>query len=177
MCLFAAIALGYLFSIGFSKYYNIFITRLGNIKKEIKPYHEGGNSRWGIWRGTWEMYKQNPIVGDGLNSFEYSYEYYTDDLSPFSTRRAHNDFLQLLAELGSIGGVLLLWMVFTAFYMWLRVFLHLWKSDNDHDLYLFMAPTLGLIGTAVNANFSFPYQIIVPQVILMSYFAIIGATI
>ena len=66
-------------------------------------------------------------------------------------------------------------MVFTAFYMWLRVFLHLWKSDNDHDLYLFMAPTLGLIGTSINANFSFPYQIIVPQVILMSYFAIIGA--
>ena len=178
LCLLTTIALGYFFSPappGFEKRFNNFVGRLSTIKNDIKPYHEGGNSRWGIWRGTWEMFKQNPVLGDGLNSFEYSYENYTDDLSPYSTRRAHNDFLQLLAELGIIGGILFLWMVLTAFYMWLRVFIHLWKSDNDHDIYLFMAPTLGLIGTFVNANFSFPYQIIVPQIILMSYFAIIGA--
>ena len=176
LCLLAAGTLGYFSSPpGFETRYDLFIERFTSIKDDMKPYHKGGNSRWGIWRGTWEMYKQNPIAGDGLNSFEYSYEHYTDDLSPFSTRRAHNDFLQLLAELGTIGGLLFLWVVFTAFYMWLRVFLHLWKSENDHDLYLFMAPTLGLIGTFVNANFSFPYQIIVPQIVLMSYFAIISA--
>ncbi len=176
LCILLIIGLSYFFSPpGYKKRYNNFMVRLGTIKEDMKDYHQGGNSRWGIWRGTWEMYKQNPILGDGLNSFEYSYEHYTDDLSPFSTRRAHNDFFQLLVELGAIGGILFLWMVFTAFYMWLRVFLHLWKSDNDHDLYLFMAPSLGLIGTFVNANFSFPYQIIVPQIIFMCYFAIISA--
>ena len=60
LCLLAAIALGYLFSTGLKKHYNNFKNRLGTIKNDIKPYHEGGNSRWGIWRGTWEMYKQNP---------------------------------------------------------------------------------------------------------------------
>ena len=174
LCLLLVLGLSYLFSPGFKPRYNGFMDRMGTIKTDMKDYHKGGNSRWGIWRGTWEMFKQNPILGDGLNSFEYSYEHYTDDLSPFSTRRAHNDFLQLLAELGIVGGILFAWMVLTAFYMWLRVFLHLWKSDNDHDLFLFMAPTFWVIGTFVNANFSFPYQIIVPQIIMMCYFAIIS---
>jgi O-antigen ligase len=77
----------------------------------VTSFNGGGNGRSDIWRVAWEIGKDHPIAGVGLNNFMV--------VSPDYTRRpgtlrnvqmivdhphvVHNVYLQLLAEVGVVG--------------------------------------------------------------------------
>lgn len=71
---------------------------------------ESWTSRLPVWINTLAIIGDHPLRGVGLGSFEASYPLYHDRLAPdrnYSTRLwfggAHNEPLQLLAELGLVG--------------------------------------------------------------------------
>ena len=84
--------------------------------KSLSPdLNEMSSGRMDIWTSTWQMFLDKPFFGWGYNMFRWLYPHYqlTDNASPMHF--VHNDFLQILMELGIVGLVLFLCVLFFLF--------------------------------------------------------------
>ena len=73
----------------------------------------GGAGRFAIWQVGWNAFVKKPLFGYGYNNFSHAYEIARVDfpqtgyfVRPFQV--AHNIYLQVLVELGLLGGVIIL---------------------------------------------------------------------
>jgi len=124
----------------------------------------GVNQRLGVWREALRLFRDHPIVGTGLGTFDdvsFSLEGTTADRIFFRNGwHAHNVYLHLLAETGILG--LLAWC-----YFWYAIVGHLahgmWRADTRGRLdvagtlcavsaFLVLSMTEVLIGARVIAS-------------------------
>ena len=70
------------------------------------------SSRTQIWSTTWEVVKQNPILGAGWGALGTAYTQFDPMNGRERVEQAHNDYLQLLADAGVIGLLLGAFFVF-----------------------------------------------------------------
>ena len=56
-----------------------------------------------LWVETLDLIRAYPLVGCGLGGYESAFLRYQESWPPVNAPYAHNDYLQLLAELGGIG--------------------------------------------------------------------------
>jgi O-antigen ligase len=68
-------------------------------------------SRGWIWRDTATMIRAHFATGIGLGAFETTFPIYSQSDGSLQIGQAHNDYLQLAAEAGIIGVVLLVWFL------------------------------------------------------------------
>jgi O-antigen ligase len=87
-----------------------------------------GEVRPVYFRNTAEIIKDFPIVGTGLGTYLYAYPMYEKKYSGDLLDHAHNDYLELLAEGGIVGGGLMIIFAFGA----LGVLFLRWARRNDH---------------------------------------------
>jgi O-antigen ligase len=59
-----------------------------------------------FWNVTLDVIKQHPFIGSGLGSFGVIYTRYDSRNGLYRLEQAHNDYLQILADAGIIGGLL-----------------------------------------------------------------------
>lgn len=85
---------------------------LGEITEKLSSAEFSETSRVIIFSNTIEIAKSFFPFGSGPGSFSDIYKYY-EDISKVTVPHAHNDFLEILAELGLLGGIWLL-----AFFIW-----------------------------------------------------------
>jgi O-antigen ligase len=72
------------------------------------------NVRGAIWQDTWRMIRENPVAGVGFGAYETAYPVFAWDRGVEGiVAQAHNDYLQVLADGGLIGGALALWFLAT----------------------------------------------------------------
>ncbi len=69
--------------------------------------------RASYWRGTWGMVRDRPLLGVGWGAWGAAYPRYTVR-GGWPTQFAHNNYFQVFAELGPVGFVCLLAVLFTA---------------------------------------------------------------
>jgi O-antigen ligase len=109
-------------------------------------------------RDTFAMWQQQPLLGIGAGSFEYTYSHYRS--ADVTTRKligqAHNDYLLFLAEYGIGGFVALLIATYWCFW-WGLVAMRKRRSD----LYKGMgfASTMGITAIAIHSAVDFNLQI------------------
>ncbi len=78
---------------------------------------ESGQIRLIVWRGALEVFKHNPWIGSGVETFAYSYygfrpvEHNLVSEWDFLYNKAHNEFLNYLATTGAIGLVAYILMI------------------------------------------------------------------
>ena len=70
-----------------------------------------GYSRQAIWQGTIAMIKAHPLMGVGFGAYETAYPIYAVTDGTVIVAQSHNDYLQILADCGVVGGALALWFL------------------------------------------------------------------
>jgi O-antigen ligase len=87
--------------------------RLAAIPSGTKAELSGG-TRLTIDRDTLRMFAQRPLLGWGLGSFPDVYPRFCSFYATLPVDRAHNDYLQLLAEMGIAGFAITMYSLFIA---------------------------------------------------------------
>ena len=118
---------------------------------------------WDWWVG-WEMFKDHPIVGVGLGNYKLNFIPYkaTFLASPqgagydFYIERAaqaHNDYIQVAAELGSLGITALLALLLTVL---LSFWIRLRCNSDEADRFDLLLLACGVVAFLAHALVSFP---------------------
>jgi O-antigen ligase len=127
-------------------------------------------SRGWLWRDTMTMMRAHLGTGVGLGAFETSFPIYSQGDGSLQVAQAHNDYLQLVAETGLVGVVLLLWFLGIVMSQTLR---GLRASDP-----LLAALALGcggsLVGMMVHSIFDFNLQLPSHALLLVLFTAVLA---
>ena len=100
-------------------------------------------TRLGYWKDTWEMIKLSPLTGVGLGNFNLA-----------ESRYAHNSYLQLWAEMGILGIVLIILSMITVLKCALKDFRK--SSDKSQISALISANAAFLVHNFVDFTFFLP---------------------
>ncbi len=82
--------------------YKPFMQRLNTI---TDSKFQSNTERLLLWSSAWNMYKDHPLLGVGLGQYKDNYQkkYISPQAKEPDLGHAHNNFLQMLAENGTIG--------------------------------------------------------------------------
>lgn len=116
-----------------------------------------------LWMHGLDYTMHHPIMGCGfgnwkLASIPYQKELINDLVIPV---HAHNDFVEMFAELGIPGGLLYLSLFLTIFIFTIKVF---FTSSNEHLRMVSLFSFLGFVGYSIDAFFNFPMERPISQV-------------
>jgi O-antigen ligase len=102
------------------------------------------------------MFEHKPILGWGFGTFAEVYPEFRSFYTNFFVDKAHNDYLQLLVEMGVLGFATMLWFLVTLYYRAIKK-LKNWTVDTNGALSL--AAMLGITGILVHSFLDFNLQI------------------
>lgn len=138
------------------------------------------NTRLLIWKTTFEMIKDGPILGFGIGSFKANYLDYQAEIledNPYYIKysgkagEAHNEYLQIWAELGIIG----LGLFILIFYFFYKTIFNFFKSTkNIKDKTITLGLVMGITSFLIHSLFTFPLHV---PALGITFFAIMGLTV
>ena len=129
--------------------------RVSSISSEARTEMSGG-MRLSIDRDALRMFRQKPVLGWGLRAFPVVYPQFRSFYTNFFVNEAHNDYLQLLAEMGLLGFAVMIWFLIVLYRRALGKIGN-WTSDVSGAVTL--ACMLGFTGILVHSLFDFNLQI------------------
>lgn len=109
-----------------------------------------------INRDGLRMFLKKPVLGWGLGTFPIVYPEFRTFYTNFFVNEAHNDYLQLLVEMGLLGFATMVWFVVTLYAKGLKKIRN-WPSEMSGAVTL--ACLLGLSGILVHSAVDFNLQI------------------
>ncbi|MGA7905909.1 MAG: O-antigen ligase family protein [Candidatus Sulfotelmatobacter sp.] len=112
--------------------------------------------RAGIDRDGLRMFLKKPVLGWGLGAFPVVYPEFRSFYTNFFVNAAHNDYLQLLVEMGLLGFATMIWLLIVVYRSAIRK-LGNWTGDVSGAVAL--ACLLGLSGILVHSALDFNLQI------------------
>jgi len=112
-------------------------------------------SRGPIWRDTVAMIRENWLTGVGLGAFETAYPIYSKSNGSVIISQAHNDYLQIVADCGVIGGAIAVWFVVVLF----RNLILAMQHQDEVKAVMALGCGGGLVAMLVHSLFDFNLQI------------------
>ena len=147
--------------------------------------HNAGKTRsWDWWVG-WEMFKDHPLLGVGLGNYKLNFVSYKADFlaTPQGksydfyiprAAQAHNDYVQVVAEMGILGIITLLSiLVMLPLFFWLRLRTN---TDEGDRLDLILLGS-GIVVFLVHALFSFPAHLPASSLVVILSLALASAPV
>ncbi|MFH1824129.1 MAG: O-antigen ligase family protein [Candidatus Firestonebacteria bacterium] len=137
------------------------INKLQNLGKFNNLAEQG---RWIMWRSCLEMIKERPFLGFGAGTFKLHFPFYESKIlhgptyescSYIVSKDAHNDYLQIGAELG--GGGMLIFIIFIGLSLMGGIKL-LFRIKNDSKI-VYIGIISAVISFSIHAFFNFPLKI------------------
>jgi len=91
------------------------IERFGGAVDQLLRSGTPDVSRATMWNETIKIIRDHPILGTGLGTYHTVYPSYATTENLFGLDYAHNDYLQILADGGAVGGVIAAWFIIVIF--------------------------------------------------------------
>jgi O-antigen ligase len=129
--------------------------RISSISSETRTEISGG-MRLSIDRDALQMFRRKPVLGWGLRTFPVVYPQFRSFYTNFFVNEAHNDYMQLLTEMGLLGFTVMLWFLIV-FYRHALGKIGNWTTQVTGAVTL--ACMLGVTGILVHSSFDFNLQI------------------
>jgi O-antigen ligase len=108
-----------------------------------------------IWSETWRLIAERPLVGCGLGGYESAFYRYKT-VAPLATVDfAHNDYLQILAEFGALGVILLAALLF-------RALARVYRAALDPGAHRYLAIACGGAFTAILFHSVVDFNLYIP---------------
>ena len=108
------------------------------------------------WKATWLMWLKVPVFGVGLGAWQELFPHFQLPPQPLNQfREAHNDYLQILAEMGAVGFGLSGWLVWRG----LHVLQKGWREPSQSLRVIYAGLLAGLAGAATQELLDFGLQI------------------
>lgn len=153
------------------------------INSIYKMLIEEGGPRIQDWRIALKMVEDHPFFGVGLGNFkikflEYRREFLKTDpgraFQDYIPRgaRAHNEYLQLAAELGLIGSLLVLGALFFMTVYLLKV---IQGARAQKERIFFLALLSGVVSYLVHSGFSFPAHLPASSLGFVTFIGLMGS--
>lgn len=155
----------------FSGQNNIITSRASTLTENISE-DSSFSYRLELLSSAFDTFLNNPIFGIGLGSYKLE----SIDSNKFIIKEytvpyhAHNDYAQILVELGILGLLLYLSIFFVLFYYQYKLII-IFKSTNSYALVF--ACIISLFAYLFDSLFSFPFSRAVQQIHLSFLFALI----
>lgn len=127
-------------------------------------------SRGWIWRDTMTMIRANWMTGIGFGAFETAYPIYSQSDGSLIISQAHNDYLQVLADCGVIGGLIAICFLFVLFRNFVRGLGHPDQRLNG----LVLGCGGGIIAMLVHSLFDFNLQLPSNALLFLALTAVIS---
>ncbi len=119
--------------------------------------------RLAIWANTLKMFKDHPVLGVGKGNFKIMYPFYAASVTKdpgfrpeVQPREAHNDYVQFLAETGTLGFLSFLLIVFI---IARRVWISIAGKNEIHSMLLIVTLAFSIIAILVEASLDFPFEL------------------
>jgi O-antigen ligase len=132
----------------------------GELDREVRPVS---------FKNTVEMIRDFPMAGTGLGTYLYAYPMYEKKYSGELLEHAHNDYLELLAEGGIVGGGLMVVVAFGAL-IWLFA---RWARRRDHLVRgVGLGCLVGIVSILIHSLTDFNLHITVNAVLFVTLYAL-----
>lgn len=129
--------------------------KVGSISQEARGEISGG-MRLSIYKDGIRMFGHRPVLGWGLGTFPVVYPQFRSFHTNFFVNEAHNDYVQLLAEMGTLGFGTMVWFL-AVMYRHARRKIAKWPDEVTGAATL--ACSLGVIGILLHSLVDFNLQI------------------
>ncbi len=164
---------------GFLFFGDVLEDRLGNINISADAYDSAGERVAILLNSLW-MLKENFLAGVGFGNWTVFYPQAVGNNivppvmeagNPSSTilfRQAHNEYIQVITEVGLIGALLILFIIVAFFVSIFKLFKNYAK---DEDAIIWAGMLIGIISLGIHAAASFPFRVSTPIITLFTYLA------
>jgi O-antigen ligase len=113
------------------------------------------NGRLHFWSIALQIFKDNFLLGAGLDSFGVAFTKYDTWNGAFRIEQAHNDYLQILADAGVFGLACVLGFIYFLFRRGLRV---VFSADDRFRRSAAVGALAGCFGIMIHSFFDFPLR-------------------
>lgn len=112
-------------------------------------------SRRDIWSATIKLIKDHPLLGVGLGAFQFAYTRYDQSSGAQRVEQTHNDYLQIVADAGVVGGALALTFLLLLFARGLSAV----QTHDRHKRAIVLGALTGCFAIAVHSFVEFNLQV------------------
>lgn len=116
---------------------------------------EFGSGRSHFWTVAWQIFKDYPLIGSGLDSFGIAFPAYDTWNGQFRLEYAHNDYLQILSDAGILGFLCVVSFVYLLFKRSFRVIA---ESESRFLRNVAIGALAGCFGILIHSFFDFPLR-------------------
>jgi O-antigen ligase len=131
------------------------LDRLASVHGVARTELSGG-TRLTIDRDAIKIFALKPVWGWGLGTFPDIYPQFSSLFTNLQVGAAHNDYLELLVEMGALGFATMLWFLLTLFR---SAFKKLKHFPYDTNAVVSLAAVLGVTGILVHSSVDFNLEI------------------
>jgi len=150
----------------------------GTIKSALGGFEHSRNQRYTMWLNSLAMFRDHWFLGTGIGNWMVYYPAYqiaveVDHMLTANLYHinAHNDYVEFLCELGLVGAVMMLMLIFIILRTIGRVASS--RGISDENRMFGIAAAISILGISANAAFSFPLQQPVTIAMFLFYLALI----
>lgn len=126
-----------------------------------------------IWGATLGLIKEHPILGSGFGAYKTAVAGYVLGPNDWHPEQAHNEYLELVAGGGVIGGILAVWFLFV-------LIREAHRQLNESDRFrqaVCLGAVLGLVGVAIHSLVDFGLHVMANALVCCGLIALATAKI